>query len=239
MADYRGPGGARRPTNSGPLVYDAHSPPQSPDHFTPPKITDITGSEKYWKQWTDPGQFNFGRTDVPPKLSGITGLYYPEHDWVVVDNRMLIHHTVQLDMSHEENNTPSAYDNTVIVFATDYVGDKGENIIGMQNLDVSLSDVDYWEEHVSIPEKGSLLIHDEEDVITTTPEIEHIYKIVYPLYALGVGGDALARLVHKYRRMFEAERAVYMSRLYKELSFSTTLPDIKVERDIVTRRPDR
>jgi hypothetical protein len=240
MADYRGPAGNKRATGAGPMVYDSEMPPEFPDNFTPPKVTDSYGRENYWTNWTNPDRNDIPLSDVPSSLRGVTGAYIPEKDWVVVDDRIERHHTVQLDISIEpDSSIPSFKEYEIVPFATDYIGPDGENVIGLQGLVDSMEEIEYWESYVSIPESGSLLIHDERDVHTTTPSSEDVYKIVYPMKVLGLEQYALADIEHTYRRLANAERRVYMSELYREMTFENVLPETKFERNNMVSRPER
>lgn len=226
----RGPLGNNRPTNAGPLTYEEDMPPALPRGYTPPKITNHKGREDYWNDWKNPSS----QVGVPASLRGVTGIYYPERRWVVVDDRIEIHHTVMLDESKDADSAiPDMRDEPIIPFATDYVGDAGENVIGLQGIVDSYDDaVNYWQSFVSIPETGSLLIHDEPDIDAGgKPSVTGVYDMCYPLKVLGLEPQSICIIKHKYRRVIEAERRVMLSKIYKEMALGDVLPGRKFTRN--------
>lgn len=234
----RGPIGNSRLTSTGPLAYDEESPPELPRAFEPPKVTDHRGNSDYWTPFIE-GR-DVPTDEVPTSLRGVTGVYIPEQNWAIVDDRIEVHHTVQLDRSLDSSNpVPSFKENDVIPFATDYVGNKGENVIGLQGRFDLEREVEYWKSFASIPEGGSLLDHDEPDVDVVEPDVTDVYKMVWPLKVLGVEPETLAVVKHTIRRVGEAERKVYMEELYRELQFEGLLPEQRMNRTNNIRRPEK
>jgi len=74
----KGPLGNDRLTTVGPFTYDETMPPEVPASFSPPSdITNAQGDFIWYTNWRD----------SPIDQYGLTGLYDPEQDRMIVDNR--------------------------------------------------------------------------------------------------------------------------------------------------------
>ena len=180
-----------------------------PENIEPPKVTDSKGNESYWSTWTD----SDGVGEVPPRLLPVTGIYYPDLDWVVIDDRINIHHTVQYDLSKKDNTIPDMRNNRNIPFAHDYFDrEYGDNIVGLQDRNI-IPGVERWESEVSIPEEGSLLYSDEDESMSVRDiTSKGLYHIAYALMSVGVEPQSTLNVVDGSNR-----HRVHLDTVYSEL----------------------
>lgn len=224
--------GLPRVSNSGPLSYEDEQAPGIPEDFEVPKITDHEGNEDYWNSWDS------NIADVPADLIGVTGLYYPELNWVVVDNRIGIHHIVQEKSSKKDNTIPNVEEHTVVPFAQDYIDpDTMENIVGLQGMPDVIDDIHIWESDVSLPEEGSMLYNEPSEQTLTKDHLTHqgLYSIVYTLFTLDIEEQSIAHILLRPEGDILTQRInnVLMGDMYEKIPLAgiDKVPDKKIDRD--------
>lgn len=227
MSEPKGPFGLPRLSSIGPLAKDTDY--DLPETFEPPKVTDSNGSETYWSSWVENDVFD----SIPARLRPVTGVYYPELNWVVADDRINVHHLVQ-EVRSEEGKIPNFNKNKVIPFAHGYINpDNNAHIVEYQGVDNKASSIRKWESLVKIPETGSSLFADSSagsrDV---TPQT--VYSIAYALFSLGVEGNSKVT-IETERDVFPSKKEIEvdLDNLYSDLSLMglDILPEVKFSRN--------
>jgi hypothetical protein len=212
-----GPLGNKRLTSAGPLAYDEDKPPEVPRGFEPPQeITNAKGDFIWYKNWQG----------EPLGSYGLTGLYDPAEDRMLVENRQLdgrgqvtyTHADMVIDLI-EKSPFPKVPDVTVPAeagglgdsFSVEIPTAAGGAFVTTKRLD----------DDKEFIEKG--------DERATT---EHFYKYVYTLAKIDFPGEAVVRMSHRINnragRFFVAERTFRLQDAYRELSFADMLPEPEV-----------
>jgi len=219
----------------GPFVGSSNSNSSvlsPPNSIEPPKVTDHEGNEDYWTAWTEVNKV----LEVPARLLPVTGVYYPDENWVVIDDRINIHHTVQFDESKKNNTIPDMRTNRNIPFAHDYFDKEyGDNIVGLQDRGI-ISGIERWESEVSIPEEGSLLYTDEDESMSVKDVTsEAVYHICYALMSVGIEPESTLNVVDGTNR-----HRVHLDSIYSELPMLglNMVPEQKFKRKNIVVKQD-
>ena len=210
------------------LTTDSDDITQPPDNIEPPKVTDHEGNEDYWKRWTETDKV----LDVPSELLPVTGLYYPNKNWVVIDDRIRIHHSVMENESTKEDTIPNTTEHVNIPFAHDYIDTEySENIVAVQEDEEFISNAENtvgWNSVVSIPEEGSLMYNDDSNESIIDVSSKSLYHIVYALFSVGVEPESTVNM-----QVRGEGPMIHLDELYANLPLSglNMVPDQKFERD--------
>jgi len=202
-----------------------------PNNIEPPKITDHMGNKEYWEDWTD-----VERTmGIPSTLLPVTGLYYPDKNHVVIDDRIEIHHLVMEQESKNENTIPDVTEHTNIPFAHDYLvngHDYHGYIIDLQEQPDEIENIQNkqgWNSFVSIPEDASMLFNDSISAKSTTDVTsKSLYHMIYALFSVGVEPESTVNM-----QVRGEGPIVHLDELYSNLPLIglNMVPEQKFERD--------
>jgi len=215
----KGPLGNDRLTTAGPFTYDENQPPEVPSSFEPPQeITNAQGDFIWYKNWQD----------SPADQYGLTGLYDPDNDRMIVDNRQP---DQNFYYTHDEMVRDIIQKSPFAKFPSTVVPAEagGFETQGVLKLSAEIPTAaggafvatERLDEEKTIIEKG--------DSGATT---EMFYKYIYVLAKIDYPGDTTVRMSHQLgRRMgqfFVAERSFSLEDAYRELQFAGQLPDPEV-----------
>jgi hypothetical protein len=210
------------------LTTDSDDITQPPDDIEPPKVTDAKGNGEYWKRWTETDKAD----GVPSNLLPVTGLYYPKENWVVIDDRIRIHHAVMEHYSTQEDTIPNTREHMNIPFAHDYIGTEyNENIVGLQGRPDVIEEVQNtsgWNSVVSIPEEGSQMYNISGNESITDVSSKSLYHIVYSLFSVGVEPESTVNM-----QVRGEGPIIHLDELYANLPMLgfKMVPEQKFERD--------
>ena len=218
----KGPLGNERLTSVGPFTYNENKAPELPRSFQPPQeIMNAVGDFRWWKGWEGEG----------PGTYGLTGLYDPNGDVMIVENRQKGVEVNNVTYTHahmvsdliEKSPLPRFPQATIPAEAGGLRGDQefqasveiptaaGGAFVTTQRLD---EEKEFWE-------KG-------DNRVTTN----HFYKYVYTLAKIDFPGDAPVRMSHRLGnragQFFVADRTFRLKEAYRELQFDGMLPEPEV-----------
>lgn len=206
------------------MSADETIPPEPPSNFVADfGIRDTTPRGDYWEQWGKPSDTG----------AGISGLWFPFENLMVVDRRTLAHHNQQYSYIHEELGALSP----VMPWAAGFNGayDDGEYIGTRAVLELPSS-------------AGGLFqyltrnnLRDEVDAWQHGHDVapDHLWPVVYTARLLDMPSETTVRFDHEQQRMRSVEETYPVSREFKlEMAYMELqwlpggLPEPKIERDV-------
>lgn len=165
------------------------------ENIEPPKVTDSKGNEIYWEGWTE----NDTVKEIPTELCGLTGVYYPNKNWVAVENRTIAHHPRFQDQASQYDTIPDLKEHLNIPFAHSYFAAYPSALgpVEMQNNPDKIKEVqrtDGWNSFISIPQEDSYLFGNDNYLSSTDVDTKALHHIAYVLFSLGIEGESTVNM---------------------------------------------
>lgn len=205
--------------------YDPEMPPPLPPSYTPPdNIINPVGDFRWYTNWVD----------KPPDAYGVTGLYDPDRDQVIVENRLMEYESGDADTTytHSDMVTDLLTVGPIVRFPDQTIPAEGGGVKIGGSINFSVE--------IPTPAGGAFvstrrLDSDKELIGKDDPRMRasYLYKYIHVLALLGFPADASVSTAHNLTPQspdpIMASRRFELRDAFAELQFADMRPNPVVE----------